>query len=293
MSTAVSPAISQEHSARRGLPRHKVAVPLDVTVLRSGVPDRIPGRSLDISAGGAGLVLAGVIFPGESVGVQFFLPGGLPVETRAVVRYQSQLRCGVEFLGLSEEQRALIQGWTKQEANAPATATVQPQVQEKKEAVAAGPAVRSKAKSSPRSSKRFVARAVPFLIVAVVLGWWRWQKGWTEIESQLSTPKSAISVPRATLPASLMEQRITHKVDPVYPDEARQKHLPGTVVLRAVIDAEGKVVKLEPVSGPESLSQAAMDAARWWRYEPYYVNGAPVEVETTLEVQFDSASITK
>lgn len=290
MSTAVPPAISQEHSARRGLPRHKVAVPLDVTVLRSGVPDRIPGRSLDVSAGGAGLVLAGVVFPGESVGVQFFLPGGRPVETRAVVRYQSQLRCGVEFLGLSEEQRALIQGWTKQEANAPATATAQPQA---KAAVAAGSAVSPKAKSSRRSSKRFVARAIPFLIVAVVLGWWRWQKGWTEIESQLSTPKGGISTSRATLPASVMEQRITHKVDPVYPDEARQKHLPGKVVLRAVIDAEGKVAKLEPVSGPEALVQAAMDAARWWRYEPYYVNGAPVEVETTLEVQFDSANVTK
>lgn len=290
MSTAVPPAISQEHSARRGLPRHKVAVPLDVTVLRSGVPDRIPGRSLDVSAGGAGLVLAGVVFPGESVGVQFFLPGGRPVETRAVVRYQSQLRCGVEFLGLSEEQRALIQGWTKQEANAPATATAQPQA---KAAVAAGSAVSPKAKSSRRSSKRLVARAIPFLIVAVVLGWWRWQKGWTEIESQLSTPKGEISTSRATLPASVMEQRITHKVDPVYPDEARQRHLPGTVVLRAVIDAEGKVAKLEPVSGPEALVQAAMDAARWWRYEPYYVNGAPVEVETTLEVQFDSANVTK
>jgi len=292
MSTPVVPAISQEHSARRGLPRYKVAVPLDVTVLRSGVPDRIPGRSLDISAGGAGLVLAGVIFPGESVGVQFFLPGAsLPVETRAVVRYQSQLRCGVEFLGLSEEQRALIRGWTKYEPPTPVTVALEPKVREK-EPTRTATAVGYKVKRLRRPSKRLVARIAPFLIAAAVVGWWRWQKGWREIESELPAQK-AVSQPRATLPASVMEQRITHKVDPVYPDEARQKHLPGMVVLRAVIDAEGKVVKVEPVSGPEALTQAAMDAARWWRYEPYYVNGAPIEVETTLAVQFDAAAITK
>ncbi|PYX93480.1 MAG: hypothetical protein DMG71_15120 [Acidobacteria bacterium] len=290
MSTAVSPAISQEHSARRGLPRYKVAVPLDVTVLRSGVPDRIPGRSLDISAGGAGLVLAGVIFPGESVGVQFSLPGvNGPVEARAVVRYQSQLRCGVEFLGLSEEQRALIRDWTKQEPNPP---VAKPKVQGKAPTPAA-PAVRHKAKGFRRPTRRLVVRIAPFLIAAALVGWWRWQKGWTEIEAQLSAQKAAVPLPRATLPASLMEQRLTHKVDPVYPDEARQKRLPGMVVLRAVIDTEGKVVKLEPVSGPEALAQSAMDAARWWRYEPYYVNGTPVEVETTLEVQFDAPSLTK
>src|SRR5437588_7319649 len=178
MSTAVSPAISQEHSARRGLPRYKVAVPLDVTVLRSGVPDRIPGRSLDISGGGAGLVLAGVIFPGESVGVQFFLPGAsMPVETRAVVRYQSQLRCGVEFLGLSEEQRALIRGWTKYEPATPVTVALEPKAREK------GPtraAVEYKVKRLRRPSKRLVARIAPFLIAAAVVGWWRWQKGWRE-----------------------------------------------------------------------------------------------------------------
>jgi len=222
--------------------------------------------------------------------VQFSLPGvSGPVEARAVVRYQSQLRCGVEFLGLSEEQRALIRDWTKQEPNPP---VAKPKVHGKAPTPAA-PAVRHKAKGFRRPTRRLVVRIAPFLIAAALVGWWRWQKGWTEIEAQLSAQKAAVPLPRATLPASLMEQRLTHKVDPVYPDEARQKRLPGMVVLRAVIDTEGKVVKLEPVSGPEALAQSAMDAARWWRYEPYYVNGTPVEVETTLEVQFDAPSLTK
>jgi protein TonB len=40
------------------------------------------------------------------------------------------------------------------------------------------------------------------------------------------------------------------------------------------------------VSGPPVLQQAAIDAVRQWRYKPYLLNGEPVEVETTIEVEF-------
>jgi len=47
---------------------------------------------------------------------------------------------------------------------------------------------------------------------------------------------------------------------------------------------------MKVVSGVEVLSKAAMDAVRWWRYEPYLVSGQPVTVETTVAVNFRLAN---
>jgi protein TonB len=37
------------------------------------------------------------------------------------------------------------------------------------------------------------------------------------------------------------------------------------------------------------LTAAAIDAVRQWRYKPYILNGAPVEVETQITVNFSLA----
>jgi protein TonB len=55
------------------------------------------------------------------------------------------------------------------------------------------------------------------------------------------------------------------------------------------IDKEGSVVRLEVVSGPPELADAAMEAVRLWKYRPYLLNGQPVEVESQLQVNFTLA----
>ena len=86
MSTAVAPALSPERIARRIAARFRIAIPVDVTVLRSGIPDSVPGRSLNLGNGGMGAAVAAELFPGESVGVEFRLPYvGLPLQARALV----------------------------------------------------------------------------------------------------------------------------------------------------------------------------------------------------------------
>ena len=62
------------------------------------------------------------------------------------------------------------------------------------------------------------------------------------------------------------------------------------VVLDTVVSAQGAVTQVKFVSGPEALSHAAIDAVRWWRYEPYLVNGQPATVETTVAVDFRLAN---
>ena len=59
-----------------------------------------------------------------------------------------------------------------------------------------------------------------------------------------------------------------------------------TLLLHAIISVDGRITALEVVSGPPLLVQAAIDAVRQWRYRPTYLNGEPVEVETSITVIF-------
>jgi TonB family protein len=76
------------------------------------------------------------------------------------------------------------------------------------------------------------------------------------------------------------------RVNPVYPAEAKAKHVEGTVVLRAIISKTGEIENLTVESGPELLQQAAVDAVKRWTYKPYLLNGEPVEVDTKITVNF-------
>jgi protein TonB len=73
---------------------------------------------------------------------------------------------------------------------------------------------------------------------------------------------------------------------PVYPPIAKAAGVEGTVVLQATISKMGTIENLRVVSGPAMLQQAALDAVQSWKYRPYLLNDAPVEVETTVNVVF-------
>jgi len=80
---------------------------------------------------------------------------------------------------------------------------------------------------------------------------------------------------------------LVHKVAPVYPITALRSHTQGTVVLRAVIGKDGLIKNLQVVSSPsKDLAQAAMEAVEQWRYRSYTLNGEAVEVDTTINVNF-------
>src|SRR6202162_2401574 len=118
MSAARSPVL--EETRERGFPRHRINVPLDLIALRSAVPENLPGRCTDISEAGVGAVVAGELAAGQQVAVELRLPNvGVPIRARALVRYQSRLRCGLEFVGLSVEQREMIRYWVDRSASAP------------------------------------------------------------------------------------------------------------------------------------------------------------------------------
>src|SRR6185312_12981515 len=74
---------------------------------------------------------------------------------------------------------------------------------------------------------------------------------------------------------------------PLYPPMAKARHIQGTVVLHARIGKDGHMEDLQVVSSPDAdLTIAAIDAVRQWTYRPYLLAGDPVEVETTINVNF-------
>src|SRR5678815_4383263 len=103
---------------KRKVPRYKLTVPLELTVLRSGVPDSIRGRALEMGEGGMGVVAASQLLLGESVRVEFLLPHmRSPVRATAVVRYQRSRSFGLQFLRLPIEQQSMIRYWTRSEGD--------------------------------------------------------------------------------------------------------------------------------------------------------------------------------
>jgi len=79
---------------------------------------------------------------------------------------------------------------------------------------------------------------------------------------------------------------LLRRVDPVYPQEAKDAHIQGTVILHAIISREGSIEGLTVVTGPAELAGAAMDAVKQWKYKPYLFNGEPIELDTTIEVRY-------
>ena len=111
--------------------------------------------------------------------------------------------------------------------------------------------------------------------------------------SALLTTKSAAdnsqtgvnSGPTQASPAALAKL-LLQKVSPVYPSRAQAEGVQGQVILWALIGKDGRIAELRSVRGPHMLRGPAMAAVRQWRFKPYELNGAPVEVETDIRLNF-------
>jgi protein TonB len=105
-------------------------------------------------------------------------------------------------------------------------------------------------------------------------------------------PEPAVKAPEppATGPvhvsSSLQAARLIRRVEPIYPQLARQARISGQVRLRAMISADGAVDQLTVLSGHPLLIRAAVDAVSQWRYRPTMLSGRATPVATEIEVNF-------
>jgi protein TonB len=74
--------------------------------------------------------------------------------------------------------------------------------------------------------------------------------------------------------------------DPAYPDAMRKKGIEALVILRVLIDEQGRVADIQVVQGDEPFVGAALEAVRTHRYEPATVGGRPAAIHRLIRVPF-------
>jgi periplasmic protein TonB len=107
------------------------------------------------------------------------------------------------------------------------------------------------------------------------------------IISSTSAPVPKVATPqRIRVSQGVTSGLLLRRVNPTYPALARTARIQGKVLLQAQISKSGDIQNLQVISGHPMLIQSALDAVKQWKYRPYYLNGEPVEVDTTIEVNF-------
>jgi TonB family protein len=95
-----------------------------------------------------------------------------------------------------------------------------------------------------------------------------------------------IEEPRLAVPEQLMRWRVEKRVEPRYPDVARRLGIAGSVRFAAVIGRDGSVKTLHLISGHPFLVPAALKAAKQWVFRPLLHRGEPIEVVTSITIEF-------
>src|SRR5580700_3102719 len=110
-----------------------------------------------------------------------------------------------------------------------------------------------------------------------------------------SNRNSAVTAAGLTLPTNAAEHarlssagvpELRQTVDATYPLLGQHTKVQGSVVLLAVVAADGTIENLRVLSGPSILAPAAQQAVREWRFKPYIQNGQPVETKAKITVNF-------
>jgi TonB family protein len=87
--------------------------------------------------------------------------------------------------------------------------------------------------------------------------------------------------------ADLSAPEAITKVDPAYPQDLMHDRVEGTVVLYAVIHADGSVGEVKVLEGfDDRLNENARKALEQWRFRPGTKDGIPVDIEAVVRVPF-------
>jgi len=145
----------------------------------------------------------------------------------------------------------------------------------------------------------FLLEGRPVQVTTAVVLRFDLEKPDSTLLSSLSSvsPSSPVSnIGGAKLPYALrnwveLDSETMHSIQirstaPDYPQMARLAHIQGKVIIRIQVDKEGRVVDEKALSGHPILIQSAMDAVKKWQYRPVIVDGQPVEVLSSVAVEF-------
>jgi Ca-activated chloride channel homolog len=106
-------------------------------------------------------------------------------------------------------------------------------------------------------------------------------------------PPSPVRREPIRIGGNIQESKLIRKVDPVYPELAKQARVSGTVSLELTVDEEGNVSDARVRNGHVLLNQAAIDAVKQWKYSPTILNGMPIPVLAAANVEFKLDAISQ
>ena len=92
---------------------------------------------------------------------------------------------------------------------------------------------------------------------------------------------------RLRVGGNVMQRKLIHQVNPIPSPEAFKQRLAGAVTLRVIVGIDGKVKEVDVIRGDPRLTRAAEEAVHQWMYQPILLNGKAVEVETTVQINFN------
>lgn len=116
--------------------------------------------------------------------------------------------------------------------------------------------------------------------------------GLTPADFGVFTPSTAVTARKKSDPVSVPGKVLAGKklsgANPSYPSEAKANSEQGLVILSAVINEQGKIQDAKVLEAPSNiLADAALSAVRTWTYQPYLLDGQPVNVNTTINVVYN------
>lgn len=88
--------------------------------------------------------------------------------------------------------------------------------------------------------------------------------------------------------ATLTQARYRDTPQPDYPDSARREGKEGRVILRVLVDEEGrtKAIEINKSSGHNMLDRAAAEAIKKWRFVPARAGTKPIETWVKVPIEF-------
>jgi TonB family protein len=155
----------------------------------------------------------------------------------------------------------------------------------KKQISAAKPAPELQPADAPATVTRTV---LPPLDVEVVAGdtHRRIHPGSNTTKVELTHPVQSAATFAPATDAAELERMSADIPQPSYPLLAHHMNVQGSVILQAIIGADGIIQDLHVLSGPGILASAAQDAVREWRFKPILQNGHAVETKAKITVNF-------
>ena len=90
---------------------------------------------------------------------------------------------------------------------------------------------------------------------------------------------------------NIQQINLVKKVAPMYPVAMKAQGLEAVVLLNVVISGEGvpTSISVQDTTVPREFTDAAIEAVKEWQYKPTLLNGEPVEVVTTVQINFSLA----